>query len=144
MPRSACRRRGLCRASAWPPRAVEAGAAGGRAGGMTLDMSRVKAVVFDMDDTLLNWRDAERGAIGQLALLHFAAHGVEERRVRTAYDAVMAENFAGWKARREWKYIDERLRILVDRLAMGDRLAVADLAQTFSREATARLAFLEG
>lgn len=111
---------------------------------MTLDVPRVKAVVFDMDDTLLNWRDAERGAIGQLALLHFAAHGVGEPRVREAYDVVMAENFAGWKARREWKYIDERLRILVDRLQMADRLAVADLVRTFSREATTRLAFLEG
>lgn len=107
-------------------------------------MSKVKAVVFDMDDTLLNWRAAEQGAIGQLALLHFAAHGIPEPRVREAYDAVMAENFAAWKSRREWLYIQDRLRILVDRLAAADRVAVDDLVATFSREATSRLAFLEG
>lgn len=111
---------------------------------MTLDMARVQAVVFDMDDTLLNWRDAERGAIARLATLHFAAHGIAEARVRDAYDTVMAENFAAWKATREWKYIDERLRILVERLALQDDVSVGDLAATFSREATARLAFLEG
>lgn len=111
---------------------------------MGLDVARIKAVVFDMDDTLLNWRDAERGAIGQLALLHFAAHGVAEPRVREVYDGVMAENFAAWKAVRRWQYIDERLRVLVDRLELADRVAVGDLVQTFSREATQRLAFLEG
>ena len=111
---------------------------------MPLDLSRIKAVVFDMDDTLLNWRDAEKGAIGQLALLHFQAHGVPEPRVREVYDAVMAENFATWKTTRQWKYIDERLGLLLDRLALKDRLALGDLVATFSREATARLAFLEG
>jgi 2-haloalkanoic acid dehalogenase type II len=111
---------------------------------VALDASRIKAVVFDMDDTLLNWRDAEKGAIAQLALAHFAAHGVGEDRVRSAYAEVMAENFATWKAQRQWKYIDERLRILVERLAMQDRLQVGDLVATFSREATTRLAFLEG
>ena len=107
-------------------------------------MSVVKAVVFDMDDTLLNWRAAEQGAIGQLAVLHFAAHGIPESRVREAYGAVMAENFAAWKSRREWLYIQDRLRILVDRLGAADRLEVDALVATFSREAAARLAFLEG
>jgi 2-haloalkanoic acid dehalogenase type II len=111
---------------------------------MGLDMSRVKAVVFDMDDTLLNWRAAEQGAIGQLAAMHFAAHGIPESRVRQVYDGVMAENFAGWKSRREWMYIQERLRLLLDRLEAADRIKVEDLVATFSREATRRLAFLEG
>lgn len=109
-----------------------------------IDMSRVKAVVFDMDDTLLNWREAEQGAIGQLAALHFAAHGVPEARVREVYDAVMAENFAAWKSQRKWMYIDVRLRLLSERLRTHDRLKTEDLVATFSREATSRLAFLEG
>lgn len=111
---------------------------------MSLDMARVKAVVFDMDDTLLNWRAAEQGAIGQLATLHFAAHGIHEPRVRQVYDAVMAENFAAWKSTRRWMYIQERLGLLVDRLGAADRVAVDDLVATFSREATTRLAFLDG
>lgn len=110
---------------------------------MTLDLARVKAIVFDMDDTLLNWRQAEDGAIGQLALLHFAAHGIDEARVRRVYDGVMAENFASWKRDRVWWYIQDRLRLLVDRLGT-QHVRVEDLADTFSREATRRLRWLEG
>jgi putative hydrolase of the HAD superfamily len=109
-----------------------------------IEWDRVKAVVFDMDDTLLNWRDAEQGAIGELAALHFAAHGLPEARVREVYNAVMAENFAAWKAERKWMYIDVRLRLLSERLRTHDRIRTEDLVTTFSREATARLAFLEG
>lgn len=111
---------------------------------MTLDLPRIKAIVFDMDDTLLNWRQAEQAAILQLAALHFAQHGVPTERVREVYSAVMAENFAAWKAKREWMYIDVRLGILNERLRTQDRLKVADLVATFSREATVKLAFLDG
>ncbi|MFA5944260.1 MAG: HAD family hydrolase [Candidatus Thermoplasmatota archaeon] len=109
-----------------------------------LDLPRIKAVVFDMDDTLLNWRQAEQAAIARLASLHFAVHGVAPDRVREVYNAVMAENFAAWKTKREWMYIDVRLRILNERLATHDRLKVEDLVATFSREATTKLEFLEG
>ncbi len=111
---------------------------------MPLDPSRLKAVVFDMDDTLLNWRAAEHGAIGQLALLHFAEHGLDPGRVHEVYAAVMAENLAAWKSERRWMYIDVRLRLLVERLAVEDRVRVEDLVATFSREATQRLRFLDG
>ena len=110
---------------------------------MTLDLTRVKAVIFDMDDTLLNWRQAEDGAIGQLALLHFASHGIPEARVREVYSGVMAANFASWKKDRVWWYIQDRLRMLVDRLG-APQVSVDALTATFSREATQRLAFLEG
>jgi putative hydrolase of the HAD superfamily len=110
---------------------------------VTLDLARVKAIVFDMDDTLLNWRQAEDGAIGQLALLHFAAHGVPEARVREVYAGVMAANFASWKKDRVWWYIQDRLRMLTDRLGTP-QVSVDELTATFSREATSRLAFLEG
>jgi HAD superfamily hydrolase (TIGR01509 family) len=109
-----------------------------------LDLTRVQAVVFDMDDTLLNWRQAEQAAIAQLAALHFAAHDVPADQVRDVYNAVMAENFAAWKAKREWMYIDVRLRLLNERLRTHDRLKVEDLVATFSREATSKLEFLEG
>jgi HAD superfamily hydrolase (TIGR01509 family) len=109
-----------------------------------LDLTRIQAVVFDMDDTLLNWRQAEQAAITQLAALHFAAHGVPVEQVRDVYGNVMAENFAAWKAKREWMYIDVRLRLLNERLRTHDRLKVEDLVATFSREATSKLSFLEG
>ncbi|MHB1262317.1 MAG: HAD family hydrolase [Thermoplasmatota archaeon] len=111
---------------------------------MPLDLARIKAVVFDMDDTLLNWRQAEQAAILELAALHFAAHGIAADRVREVYNGVMAENFAAWKAKREWMYIDVRLGILSQRLQTHDRVKVEDLVATFSREATSKLAFLEG
>lgn len=112
-------------------------------GRLSLNLARVKAVVFDMDDTLLNWRQAEEGAIGQLALLHFAMHGVDEAEVRRVYDGVMAENFASWKRDRVWWYIQDRLRMLVDRLGTHE-VRVEDLAATFSHEASRRLRWLEG
>jgi HAD superfamily hydrolase (TIGR01509 family) len=111
---------------------------------MTLDLGRIKAVVFDMDDTLLNWRQAEQAAILELAALHFAAHGIAPDRVREVYNGVMAENFATWKAKREWMYIDVRLRMLSERLQTHEHLQVDDLVATFSREATTKLAFLDG
>lgn len=110
---------------------------------MSLDLPRVKAIIFDMDDTLLNWRDAEHGAIGQLAQLHFAAHGVPAERVRSVYAGVMADNFASWKRDRVWWYIQDRLRLLVQRLETP-HISVDALAATFSREAGQRLAFLDG
>jgi 2-haloalkanoic acid dehalogenase type II len=116
----------------------------GVAATLPLDLARIKAVVFDMDDTLLNWRQAEQAAILRLATLHFAAHGIPAERVQQVYAGVMAENFAAWKSKREWMYIDVRLRLLSERLATHDRLKVEDLVATFSREATAKLQFLEG
>jgi HAD superfamily hydrolase (TIGR01509 family) len=111
---------------------------------VALDTARLRAVVFDMDDTLLNWRVAEHGAIGQLALLHFAHHGIPEPRVREVYGAIMAENFAGWKQQRRWMYIQERLGLLVGRLGTMDKTPLEDLVALFSREAAQRLAFLDG
>ena len=119
-------------------------AVGRRRDALAIDMRKVKAVVFDMDDTLLNWRAAEAGAIGELAALHFAAHGVPMERVKEVYGQVMAENLAAWKAERRWMYIDVRLRLLAERLRVHGKVTVEELVATFSRESTARLDFLEG
>lgn len=109
-----------------------------------LDLQRIQAVVFDMDDTLLNWRQAEHGAIDALARMHFSPLGVATHDVRLRYDEVMAENYASWKATRRWWYIHERLGLLVSRLGLQQKLVVDDLAMAFAREVTARLDWLDG
>lgn len=107
-------------------------------------LREARAVLFDLDDTLINWRQAEHGAIGDLARLHFADVGVAEATVRAHYDQVMAENYAAWKATRHWWYVSDRLRLLVGRLGVQDRLDVALLSESFSREVAARLDYLDG
>lgn len=109
-----------------------------------LDVGRIEAVIFDMDDTLLNWRQAEHGAIGDLARLHFVPAGIAEADVRMAYDVVMAENYAAWKATRTWWYIADRLKLLVQRLGAAENVPVQQLVATFGREVTLRLDWLDG
>jgi putative hydrolase of the HAD superfamily len=109
-----------------------------------IDASRVKAVVFDLDDTLVNWRQAEAQAISLLAREHFAPLGFTAVQVRDAYAEVMAENVRSWRELRRWWYVSERLQLLADRLEVADRLPGEFLGQAFSREVSARLALLDG
>ena len=74
----------------------------------------IRAVVFDLDDTLINWREAEQGAIADIARLHLAAFG--EARVLRDYQDVMHENFASFRATGRWWTISDRLDLLRRRL----------------------------
>lgn len=109
-----------------------------------LDPTKLDAILFDLDDTLVNWREAERGAIGDLARSHFAQRGFAEEKVRATYDEVMAENMRSWQTVRRWWYISERLELLSQRLGTVAQLPGATLATTFSRDVAARLALLDG
>ncbi|MES2154834.1 MAG: HAD family hydrolase [bacterium] len=109
-----------------------------------LDPLRLDAVVFDLDDTLVNWREAEAGAIGDLARSEFAPRGFGEARVRATYDEVMAENMRSWAQLRRWWYISERLHLLSERLGTAVDLPGTHLAETFGRDVTRRLALLDG
>jgi len=107
-------------------------------------MRRVKAVVFDLDDTLVNWRAAEAKAIAGLATSHFAPLGVAAAAVRTTYDEVMLENVRSWAQLRRWWYVHERLQMLSERLGTQDRLPGTLLAEAFARDVSTHLALLEG
>jgi len=104
----------------------------------------VKAVVFDMDDTLINWREAEHAAIGDLARDHFANAGIPEPEVRAAYAQVMALNMAAFKATGRWWYIGERLALLSQRLGT-ERIVIGEvLADHFKVRVVQHLALLPG
>jgi putative hydrolase of the HAD superfamily len=103
-----------------------------------------KAVVFDLDDTLINWRQAEFAAIGDLARDHFAAAGIPEPRVRSTYAEVMALNIASFKATGRWWYIGERLGLLSQRLGTADTVLGDTLAAHFRLHVVQHLALLPG
>ncbi|MFO1532771.1 MAG: HAD family hydrolase [Thermoplasmatota archaeon] len=110
----------------------------------TLEPGRLRAVLFDLDDTLVNWRAAEAGAIASLAKTQFAPLGFAGDTVRTAYDGVMEENIRSWSQLRRWWYISERLQLLSERLGTADRLPGTALADAFSRDVSTRLCLLDG
>ena len=77
--------------------------------GPRLDVGRIRAVLFDLDDTLINWREAEHAALGDVAGQHLTPLGVELGRAREVYAGVMEENFRAFRANGRWWYIGERL-----------------------------------
>lgn len=120
------------------------GAWRGVTGAGTLDVARLRAVLFDLDDTLINWRQAEDGAMGDLARAEFASLGVAEAEVRRVYAGVMEENFRAFRANRQWWYVADRLRLLVQRLAVEDRIAADHLTERFKVCVHERLQLLDG
>jgi len=109
-----------------------------------LDVGRLRAIVFDLDDTLINWRSAEDGAMGDLAREHFHPLGITETDVRRVYAGVMEENFRAFRATRQWWYVGDRLRLLVSRLGVADRLPGDVLAERFKARVTEHLRLLDG
>ena len=107
-------------------------------------MGRIQAVVFDLDDTLINWRAAEDGAMGDLAREHFLPIGVGEDEVRRVYAGVMEENFRAFRATKKWWYVNDRLRLLVDRLGVATLLPGDALADHFKERVHDRLGLLDG
>ncbi|MEA3202966.1 MAG: putative hydrolase of the superfamily [Thermoplasmata archaeon] len=103
-----------------------------------------KAVVFDLDDTLINWRQAEFAAIGDLARDHFGPAGIPAPQVRSTYAEVMAFNIASFKATGRWWYIGERLGLLSERLGTQGTLLGDTLAAHFRVHVTQHLSLLPG
>ena len=110
---------------------------------MPPDLSHVQAVLFDLDDTLVNWRQAEAQAIEGLASGLLAHAGVERARVVEAYAGIMAENFLAFRTHRQWMYVRDRLALLMRRLAI-EGLDVEEVTARFSEEARRHLRFLDG
>lgn len=107
-------------------------------------LAGVRAVVFDLDDTLLNWRQAEAAAIGDLARDHFVAAGIAEARVHATYAEVMALNIASYKATGRWWFVAERLGLLSQRLGTHETLLGDTLAAHFRSHVGSHLALLPG
>lgn len=107
-------------------------------------MRDTKAVLFDLDDTLINWRQAEHAAIGDLARDHFAAAGIPEPRVRSEYAQVMALNMASFRATGRWWYIGERLGLLSQRLGTQGTLLGETLGEHFRLHVVQHLRLLPG
>lgn len=105
-------------------------------------ISDAHAILFDMDDTLINWRQAEHAAIGDLVRLHLGPAGHAEERVRTVYADVMAENLRAWRATQKWWYIADRLKLLVQRLEAD--VSHDLLADAFKAQVQTHLALLPG
>jgi HAD superfamily hydrolase (TIGR01509 family) len=107
-------------------------------------LAGVRAVVFDLDDTLINWRQAEAGAITDLAREKFAPAGIAEATVHATYAEVMAFNIASFRATGRWWYIGERLGLLSERLGTQETLLGDALAAHFRERVVRHLGFLPG
>jgi putative hydrolase of the HAD superfamily len=109
-----------------------------------LDLRRIRAVLFDLDDTLINWREAEDLAMRDLAASHLEPLGATSSEVLRVYAGVMEENFRAFRANGQWWYIADRLRLLVQRLGLDGRLAPEALSDAFKERSTHHLALLDG
>jgi putative hydrolase of the HAD superfamily len=107
-------------------------------------MPRIRAVVFDMDDTLINWQQAEHAAIGDVAHVHLAPAGIVEEEARRVYADVMKDNLEGFKREKRWWYVVERLGILLDRLGISHQVKADAVATTFRQQVALRIATLPG
>ncbi|MHB8633758.1 MAG: HAD family hydrolase [Thermoplasmatota archaeon] len=103
---------------------------------------KLEAVIFDLDDTLVNWREAEALAVARLARERFQPNGVDPTAVAATYDQILAETMAGFRATGRWMAVRERLEILAHRHSLP--VAADELAAAFMAAARAELRFLTG
>lgn len=96
-----------------------------------------------MDDTLINWRAAEAGAIEALSASHFVPAGADHADVVRVYAAILDETWELWRNERRWIYVTERLRLLGERLGLQG-LDADQLGQHFHHLASERLRLLDG
>lgn len=81
-------------------------------------LAGARAVIFDLDDTLVNWRAAETQAVEELAQ-SFVRHDVAAEHVAHVYAQIVAENLASFHRTRTWMYVRDRLALLVERLGVA-------------------------
>lgn len=107
-------------------------------------MDGVRAVIFDLDDTLINWRAAEAEAIHGMARDRLVGHGVDVERAVAAYDAVMKANWDAYFRNGSWMPIGERLATLKASLGLDDRVPTVELMEAFTAHVHASLRLLPG
>ncbi len=111
---------------------------------MGLKLDAARAFVFDLDDTLINWRAAERGAFEHTVMTHLEPEGVGLARADAHYQRVLYENFAAFRSTGRWWYARDRLHRLLQLLGLDDRLETEPLESTFRAAVDRRLDFLNG
>ncbi len=110
---------------------------------MGLKLDTLQAFVFDLDDTLINWRAAERHAFEKTVATHLAPAGVELAQADHHYQKVLYENFLAFRKTGRWWYARDRLGRLVELLNLKD-IDPDRLEATFRSAVDHRLDFLEG
>ncbi len=98
---------------------------------MSLKLDDVRAFVFDLDDTLINWRSAERAAFETTVTAHLAPEGVDLERADHHYQRVLHENFAAFRLTGRWWYARDRLERLLQLLGLDGKLDTGSLETTF-------------
>lgn len=104
------------------------------------DIAAVRGVVFDLDDTLIDWGATERTAMDAVCQAHIGVHPTQH--VHDLYGEVKRENFEAFLAHGTWSYVGDRLAQLLRRLEMPDD--VAPLLETFAASVRATLRLLPG
>jgi len=110
--------------------------------GMALDLDRIRAVVFDMDDTIIDWHGAEALAFRDTAEGHLVAQGVSLQEATSAYELVVQENYKAFRETGRWWFVQDRLRLLCERLGLEDHAEV--LAVSFLEHSRRHLRWLPG
>jgi putative hydrolase of the HAD superfamily len=104
----------------------------------------IRAVVFDLDDTLINWREAEGQAIDGMARDCLAGAGVPVERAAAAYRGVMEANWEAYFRDGTWMPIGERLAQLKLRLGLDGQVATVEMMESFTAHVHASLRLLPG
>jgi putative hydrolase of the HAD superfamily len=102
----------------------------------------LQAVIFDLDDTLIDWNHAERGAFAEMIQAHLEPAGIDPARARAEYEVVLEENRQHFLAHGRWWFARDRFHRLQERL--GTRAPVDDMVATFGQAVAPRLRFLPG
>lgn len=101
------------------------------------------AWIFDMDDTLIGWSQAEKLALDAAFETHLSPAGVATAHAWQRFDDVLAENFAAFHRTGRWWYARDRLARLAQLLEVDAGL-VDPMERTFRDTVQDHLALLDG
>lgn len=97
-------------------------------------------MVFDLDDTLIDWSGAETAALRDMSETHLA--GYTWATITACYGQIQAENVQTFRTEGRWHYVAERLGMLGQRL--GSDVPAEILAATFKSRVKPHLRLLPG
>lgn len=103
----------------------------------------VRAVLFDLDDTLIDWSGAQDAALERTLAQHLEPTGVPAACARTAYGEVLEQNHDDFLRTGRWWTPEDRFRRLVQLLGHDTAPLVGPMTATFS-EHVQDVAWLDG